>query len=366
METKYNLLIAVVLILSINQANAANITIVPNYQETTVGTAFYVGVHLDSGGVPVQFAHVEVDFPAAYASAVTVTYNNLMGGYVAIEPGSGTSTGKAIFGLALTSGIPVAVNGTLFTIQMFAPSLSNVTIPLNISNVDIMNDTINHLDSAAFNYSNGSVNVTSGLPGQIVNNQNSVTYAPLHPTQFTACNNGCDTRYPGVNVTATNVTETQNAITDNLGHVVFWMNSTINYNISFVNLSAGINKTVQIFPIESAYTICVDSSCSISFQYGNVSSNLTNYTITYTDNTSTPWSIQNLTNASLNSTIGVGSTGQGILAGIITWIVVGAGGTVTAFAVLAIMAWLGIITWIMLLFCVMTGISLFVLRGWLG
>ena len=65
----------------------------------------------------------------------------------------------------------------------------------------------------------------------------------------------------------------------------------------------------------------------------------------------------------LNSSIGLGSYGQGILVGLINWIVVGAGGIVTCAFVSAMLAYNGIISWVTVIFFVLTGVSLWVIKG---
>lgn len=204
--------------------------------------------------------------------------------------------------------------------------------------------------------------------GSLVNIPGFGSQRYLHYVQFIPQRiNG--TRYAGIlaNYTATDSngsTLTGSGTTGSDGIVGFEMTQNLSYTITFTNASLGIDKTITVYPISDVYTVCIDTNCTNTFVTGSITNaTLTNYTTNYT---SKPWSVQNLTNTTLTSDIGLGPTGQGILAGITMWFVVGAGGPVTAIVSMAILAWLGIVTWVMLLFVTMTAISVYVLRGWLG
>ncbi|MDP1614490.1 MAG: hypothetical protein Q8L68_01695, partial [Methylococcales bacterium] len=86
--------------------------------------------------------------------------------------------------------------------------------------------------------------------------------------------------------------------------------------------------------------------------------NVTTHNITYTGKA---WSVQNFTSQYLTSQIGLQSTGQGILAGLVMWVVVGAGGILTAIFASGILVYLGVMSEITLLFFALTALSIWVL-----
>lgn len=167
------------------------------------------------------------------------------------------------------------------------------------------------------------------------------------------------TRYPDVAVNVyveDNVTALYTDTTGSLGSVVFEMDQNVKYRLTFIDAILGINEEIELFPIDIKYYVYIDES--ITFGAENVSTDLTNYTVNYTTR---PWSLQNLTSAEINSTIGLGLLGQGIVASVVLWVVVGAGGLAVGFISICALAMLGIVTWIMVLFCTMTAISLYIL-----
>lgn len=183
-------------------------------------------------------------------------------------------------------------------------------------------------------------------------------YDPRHYVEFilTALNG---TRYPNVEVNVyigDSVTALHTNTTDTLGSVVFELDQDVKYRLTFIDATLGINEEIEVFPIDVRYYVYIDES--ITFDPGNVSTNLTNYTVNYTTR---PWSLQNLTSAEVNSTIGLGLLGQGIVASIVMWVVVGAGGPAVGIIAVSGMAMLGIVSWIMVLFCGMTTVSLYIL-----
>ena len=190
----------------------------------------------------------------------------------------------------------------------------------------------------------------------------SIYYAP-HYVKFTV-KTPCGTLYSGVDVNvylgdaATQYDCYKNGTTGTDGAVVFMMTETTRYTMTFIHTEHGINETRVLYPIDSRYYIYINES--YTYDPGNVSTELTNYSTT---NTSRGWAFHNLTSTDLNSTIGLGMLGQGIVASTAIWVIVGAGGPTTAFAAITAMAALGIVTWILALFCGMTAVSLYILGG---
>ncbi len=180
-------------------------------------------------------------------------------------------------------------------------------------------------------------------------------YAP-HNVKFTVMFEGATCE--GVEVTANCTTGAMDKITGTDGAVVFEMTETTRYTMTFIHTGHGIDETRVLYPIGNHYYIYINES--YTYDPGNVSTELTNYSTT---NTSRDWAIHNLTSHDLNSTIGLGMLGQGIVASTAIWVIVGAGGPATAFAAIAAMAALGIVTWILALFCGMTTVALYILGG---
>lgn len=188
------------------------------------------------------------------------------------------------------------------------------------------------------------------------------TYYPPHYVEFIVTNS-TGALYEGVSVSATwtdslGATLQINDVTGSNGAAVFNMTQNLQYTLTFTHIGHGIDETRVLYPIGNLYYIYINES--YTFDPGNVSTELTNYSTT---NTSREWAIHNLTNHDLNSTIGLGILGQGIVASTVVWCIVGAGGPAAAFAAIAAMAALGIVTWILVLFCGMTAVSLYILGG---
>ena len=152
------------------------------------------------------------------------------------------------------------------------------------------------------------------------------------------------------------VTPYATGITGDDGAVVFHLDKHVKYRITFIDAAQGISETRTLYPLSNQYYIYIDGS--LTFEPGNVSTELTNYTTNYTTR---PWSIQNMTAIELNSSIGLGLLGQGIIASIVLWVVVGAGGPVTGFACMAGLCMMGVISWVMLLFVGMCCVSIAIL-----
>ena len=187
-------------------------------------------------------------------------------------------------------------------------------------------------------------------------------YYPLHYVEFIVTNS-TGALCGGVSVSA-KWTDSSGAplqiedITGSNGAAVFNMTQDVRYTMTFIHTEHGINETRVLYPIDSRYYIYINES--YTYDPGNVSTELTNYSTT---NTSRGWAFHNLTSTDLNSTIGLGMLGQGIVASTAIWVIVGAGGPTTAFAAITAMAALGIVTWILALFCGMTTVALYILGG---
>ncbi len=141
------------------------------------------------------------------------------------------------------------------------------------------------------------------------------------------------------------------------GSITFLMVETINYKIDFVNASAGIEHTEWIYPKDGEYVITVGT---LTYAMVNVTpyANVSTYNVTYTGKA---WSVQNYTSEYLNSSIGLGTMGQGITTGIVLWVFVGAGGALTTILASGILVFLGVLSEVTLLFFILTAISMWIL-----
>ncbi len=281
-------------IISISIASAQNISITPLTQDVQSGQQFYIGVNINSFNDTVQFAHVEVDFPAANMTALTITYNNLMGGYVAVEPGSGIQNGKIIYGISLTSGNATAVSGTFITIGMVPTNTANGTSLINLSNVDIMNTTVNHLTASDFNLTNGSVNISYFTSSS----SSTIFQQPPHDVAFVVQDLAFDKK-AGVNVTAQGFSTTvgswnwltsliginfvgapintavMNGTTGTDGSIDFKMDASIYYEVQFSG--GGIsNMTWRGYPTQYQYLIIVQTTYTGAFNNGVSETNTIN------------------------------------------------------------------------------------------
>ena len=145
------------------------------------------------------------------------------------------------------------------------------------------------------------------------------------------------------------------------GRVAFWLESSKLYTI---RANQSCNYTLMPAYNKYAWQLC--DQAGYVWTNESVNTNLTNYTTDYSDE---PWSLQNLTGDWLETEQGLGPLGQGILSSIVVWIVMGFGvlsNAVIGVGVLVVMAILGIVSWIIVLFCGMTVVSLYILRGGIG
>ena len=166
------------------------------------------------------------------------------------------------------------------------------------------------------------------------------------------------TRYSDVTVT---VSDGQTGITDDEGGVGFEMSQNTSYTLTFVNLSQGILFSRTLYPVESLYYVYLEES--VGFSTGNVSANLTDFNITYFNDS---FSLQNITGSYLTSTMGFNAMSQGIIAGFVIWIVIGAGGPFTAIVAGIVMAIQGVLSWVVVLLITMTIIAIWILEGHIG
>lgn len=170
------------------------------------------------------------------------------------------------------------------------------------------------------------------------------------------------TMYNNVNTTVyENSTAILVGITGDDGAVGFELNQNVSYTLTFINDSQGINISRTLYPVESLYFVYLEDS--VGFSTGNVSTNLTDFNITYFNES---FSLQNITGSYLTSNMGFNALSQGIIAGGVNWIIIGAGGPFAAIISTVIMAVLGILSWAVVLFTVMTIISIWVLKGNIG
>jgi hypothetical protein len=173
-------------------------------------------------------------------------------------------------------------------------------------------------------------------------------------------------RYAGINTTVyiaadSNSTAIYSDVTGSDGVVGFELNETTLYRLTFVNATQGIGESFTLYPIDTEYIVIVSSS--ISFVTETPDTNLTNTTVEYTNQT---WSIQNLTGDYLSTTLGISHTGQGVIAATICWATCTVACGVPTIAVLAILAQLGVVSWILVLFTGMTMLSIYILGGKIG
>jgi len=151
------------------------------------------------------------------------------------------------------------------------------------------------------------------------------------------------------------------AYTGGDGRVAFWLESNRLYTIC-ANQSCNYTLT----PAYNKYAWQLCDQAGYVWTNESVNTNLTNYTTDYSEE---PWSLQNITGEWLETDQGLGPLGQGILSSIIVWIVMGFGvlsNAVIGVGVLVVMAILGIVSWIIVLFCAMTVIAVYILRGGIG
>ncbi len=147
------------------------------------------------------------------------------------------------------------------------------------------------------------------------------------------------------------------------GRVAFWLESNKMYRIN-----ANSSCNYSLIPAFDRYTfqLCGNES---TYKWSNQtgSTNLTNYTVN--DTSGGNWSLQNITSSYLTSDIGLGPLAQGILSSIVLWCLMGFNVTssgVIGIGGMVVMAFLGILSWVIVLFCGMTVIAMHLLEGKLG
>lgn len=133
------------------------------------------------------------------------------------------------------------------------------------------------------------------------------------------------------------------------------------YRVTLTNSTSGLSYSKKIFITSDQIELLVDNTSLVA---PNMTipdnTNLTN--VSYKTGAYS-WSLSNLTQAGLNSSIGLGIKGQGILVGIISWVVVGAGGVLTTIFMSGLLVWLGILNLGTVVFFILTAVSIWYLKG---
>ncbi len=149
--------------------------------------------------------------------------------------------------------------------------------------------------------------------------------------------------------------------TDSYGTITARLTTGTRYRLSLDN-GDGINlieaDQQYIYPRIDGIVITIEVGTAGVITYP------TNTSVTNTTNRSgsTGCGITCYNSSYLTSTTGVGPLGQGVLTSLIVWIVYGAGGAVTVLFTVAILAWLGILSWYVVFLFVLTGMSIYVLK----
>lgn len=293
------------------------------------------------------------------------TYSNSSEVFTFNLTGNSTLTGSAIEGVVYSNGDGFApIPGAEVIIWNASWSGSAVTG----SNgyylfTGVTSGEIYSLQAKADKYITSSVAILTAGSDPVTNNfylLDDLTETEWwHHVSFTLMSrNG--TRYPGADVNVyigDSVTPYLTDITGDDGAVVFQLYQHMRYRITFINSTEGISETRILFPIDSKYYVYLEEG-DLAFDPGNVSSDFTDHFVNFTNRS---WSIQNMTSIEANSSIGLGLLGQGIVAGIVIWIVIGAGGIGTGFVAVCILAMLGVIHGYMILFIAMCAVSLYIL-----
>lgn len=185
-------------------------------------------------------------------------------------------------------------------------------------------------------------------------------YANVVFPTFTVWNNTMGVPIEGASVVITKYNSSTPIVTETTGtdgQVSAKLSKNQRYNVT-VTSPTNISQTGSWtgYPQQSNYAIPIGSGISGTQPFnGSV----------YTGNTSagTAGGISNFTSSYLNSTLGIGLMGQGIIVGITSWFVVGAAGGIATLAVLFAYVYLGIISMVSLIVMAFTMISIYILRG---
>lgn len=251
-------------------------------------------------------------------------------------------------------------------------AITNFTVTINGTTESSVNGSVNYtiglgthlvIVQAAGYYANAKYVIVIGNQSEVFSLTPHGTFDLPHYVQFIVQSmNG--TRYPDVLVTVYDDFGTYaiySGLTGGDGAFGCQLIEDRRYNITFYK-SPDIDFNRIIYPVDIKYIIYIEQN--VTFTTVNITNTtLTNYTTVYTNRS---WSLQNLTSTDLNSSIGLGPLGQGIISSGVVWVVVGAGGVGAAVAVSVVLAMLGIVSWVMVIFCVITVIALYVLQEKIG
>lgn len=177
---------------------------------------------------------------------------------------------------------------------------------------------------------------------------------------FKAYNNSTGVVIPNATVIVTKYGESDFVMQDTTGtegDISLKLLKTQRYNVTVISPdNTSVTGSWSGYPQQANYPIQVGAGISGTQPYNGSA---------YTGNTSagTAGGISNFTSTYLNSSIGLGLMGQGILVGITSWFVVGAGGGLAALAVLFAYVYLGLISMVSLIVMTFTMISIYILRG---
>ncbi len=147
-------------------------------------------------------------------------------------------------------------------------------------------------------------------------------------------------------------------LTDSNGYATSLLTKDQIYTVTITKTDVGISDTKTFYTSTGAPWEFRIGTLTYVTPVATPDANLSTYNITYTDRA---WSLQNFTSTYLNSSIGLGTMGQGILTGIILWVVVGAGGVLTTIFVSGALVLLGVLSQVTLLFFILTAVSVYLL-----
>lgn len=311
-----------------------------------------------------------------YWRLTNLSDSEISGPYSFSVVGNTTATGTAIHGVIyeIVAGIYTPIDGASVYIQHSAanwssqmvtgsngyfifPSLYNsTTYYLRATKSDLYQDSVTYYITTG----TGTTSTQNILLEKCASSYDCY-FGTVEQNIFFMYSNGTALKGYTVNIyKGDSATPTYTLVTDRDGAVAARLTSGELYRLEI--LSGGINMITDsedqyFYPSDISLEIVVDN-ITWAEKTATVPTNMTNFTSV---NGTWQGGLSGYNNTYLESVTGLGPLGQSVMVGILNWIIVGAGGPLTAIFTTSMLAWLGIVSWNMVFYFIITGVSLYII-----
>ena len=196
-----------------------------------------------------------------------ITYSNISDVYSFNLTGNSTLTGSAIEGVVYkANGDVSAIAGAEVTIWNSTWSSSMITGSNGYYVFEDLNDeTVYNLQAKSDRYWDSSIALVTAESNPVTNNFYLITDLTdtewWHYVEFTL-QNVWGVTYQDVATTVyigDSPTISESGYTESDGTISFHLNQNVQYHITFINSTLGINEDITLYPVATSYTVYIDS-----------------------------------------------------------------------------------------------------------